>query len=71
ITAGDLAALIEGLAAMTGEETAAIPSLDPKRAPVILGGAIVAEAALRAVHLESVIVSEHDLLDGVALSLLE
>ncbi|MEN8113840.1 MAG: exopolyphosphatase, partial [Actinomycetota bacterium] len=66
----DLEALVEDLAPRTLEETAAIPSLDPKRAPVILAGAVVAEAALAAVGIERVIVSEHDLLNGLALSLL-
>lgn len=67
----DLVSLIDDLAAKSVEETAAIPSLDPKRAPVILGGAVVAEAALSSVGIDSVVVSEHDLLDGLALSVLD
>lgn len=70
LTAQDLTVLVADLAAKSIEETAAIPSLDPKRAPVLLGGAVVAEAALRALGADRVIVSEHDLLDGIALSLL-
>lgn len=57
------------LATMTVEETAAIPPLDPGRAPVILAGAIVAREAVRRSGREAVIVSESDLLDGVALGL--
>jgi exopolyphosphatase/guanosine-5'-triphosphate,3'-diphosphate pyrophosphatase len=66
----DLVSLIEALAPMTVEQTAAIPSLDPKRAPVILGGALVAEAVMDALKIDEVIISEHDTLDGVAIRLL-
>lgn len=68
LRAEDLSALIERLAAMTFEETAAIPSIDPKRAPVILAGAVIAEASLVATDINRVTVSEHDLLDGLVLS---
>lgn len=66
----DLAGVIEALAGMTLAETAAIPSLDPKRAPVILGGALVAEGVMDVLAAEVVIVSEHDTLDGAAAQLL-
>jgi exopolyphosphatase/guanosine-5'-triphosphate,3'-diphosphate pyrophosphatase len=66
----DLVSLIEALAPMTVEQTAAIPSLDPKRAPVILGGALVAEAVMDALKIDEVTISEHDTLDGVAIRLL-
>ncbi|MEA2023062.1 MAG: exopolyphosphatase [Actinomycetota bacterium] len=62
--------LIERLADLTIAEMAAIPSLDPKRAPVILAGAVLAEAALAAVGVDQVTVSEHDLLDGMAIEVL-
>jgi exopolyphosphatase/guanosine-5'-triphosphate,3'-diphosphate pyrophosphatase len=65
-----LAALIVELGGLTVEETAAIPSLDPARAPVILAGAVMAERALTRVGLDAVTVSERDLLDAVAESLL-
>lgn len=60
--------LVERLGAMSIPEIAAIPSLDPARAPVLLGGAIVVARALHAVGAEQVTVSEADILDGVALS---
>jgi exopolyphosphatase/guanosine-5'-triphosphate,3'-diphosphate pyrophosphatase len=66
----DLSALIESLAGMTVEETAAIPSLDPKRAPVILGGALVAEAVMVALDADRATISERDTLDGIATELL-
>jgi exopolyphosphatase/guanosine-5'-triphosphate,3'-diphosphate pyrophosphatase len=61
--------LVEHLSGLTVEETAAIPSLDPKRAPVLLGGAIVAREAVRVSGLEEALVSESDLLDGIVLEL--
>ncbi|HEU4917073.1 MAG TPA: hypothetical protein VFV13_10965 [Acidimicrobiia bacterium] len=70
LTRADLTSLIELLASMTVEETAAIPALDPKRAPVILGGAVVAEAVMAALGVEVGTVSEHDILDGLAMELL-
>ncbi len=65
-----LAGTIDSLASMTVEETAAIAALDPKRAPVILGGALVAEAVMDILDVDEVMVSEHDTLDGVAMELL-
>ncbi len=57
--------LVAHLSSLTVEETAAIPSLEPARAPMLLGGAIVVLAALRTVGATEVVVSEHDLLDGL------
>lgn len=70
LTAAEIHDLIGRLSTMTVAETAAIPSLDPNRAPVILAGAILAEAALVAVGFDQITVSEHDLLDGLALRVL-
>lgn len=70
LTRADLMSQIDLLAGMTVEETAAIPALDPKRAPVILGGAVVAEAVMEALGVEEATVSEHDTLDGLAMELL-
>jgi exopolyphosphatase / guanosine-5'-triphosphate,3'-diphosphate pyrophosphatase len=65
-----LADTIDSLASKTLEETAAITALDPKRAPVILGGALVAEGVMDILEVDDVMVSEHDTLDGVAMELL-
>jgi exopolyphosphatase/guanosine-5'-triphosphate,3'-diphosphate pyrophosphatase len=66
-----LGSVVTHLAALGIEETAAIPSVDPERAPMLLGGAIVAEAAVRHCGLGEITISEADLLDGVALRVLE
>jgi len=71
LTGADLDGLVDRLAALSVDEIAAIPSMDPARAPVILAGAIVAAEALDAAGGDQLTVSEHDILDGVALSLLD
>jgi exopolyphosphatase/guanosine-5'-triphosphate,3'-diphosphate pyrophosphatase len=69
LTLPDLERLVQILAGMTLEETEAIPSLDPKRAPVILAGAIVVLEAVRRSGLETVTISEADMLEGIVLGL--
>ena len=53
------------LARLSVEETAKIPSLPASRAEVLLGGALVALASVIATGASEVVVSEHDLLDGL------
>lgn len=57
--------LVARLASLTVSQTAALPGLDPARAPVILGGAVIAREAMRALGTDEVVVSERDLLDGI------
>jgi exopolyphosphatase/guanosine-5'-triphosphate,3'-diphosphate pyrophosphatase len=70
LSAMQVSALVDRLAKLSVDETAALPGLDPARAPVILSGAVVAEAALAACGANAVTISEHDLLDGVVAELL-
>lgn len=65
-----VATITERLAAMTVEETEAIPSLDPGRAPMILAGVVVAGCVMDVLDASRVIVSERDSLDGLATELL-
>ena len=71
LTRAGLSGMIRTFAGLSLDQTAAIPSLDPKRAPVILAGAVVAEAALAAVGATEATISEYDLLDALAASLLD
>jgi exopolyphosphatase/guanosine-5'-triphosphate,3'-diphosphate pyrophosphatase len=71
LTVEAIESITERLAEMTVAETAQIPSLQSKRAPVILAGAVVASRALRAVSADEVVVSESDLLDALAAELVE
>lgn len=66
LAAEDVDDIIARLATSTVEEIATIPSLDSRRAPVILGGAIVAAAAMAAVGSDRITASESDLLDALA-----
>ena len=62
--------LVRFLSRLTLEETEAIPSLDPKRAPVILAGAVVAAGVIEHLGADAVVVSRRDTLDGAARRLL-
>jgi len=57
------------LLAMSHAERAALPVMHPGRVDVIGGGALVLRALLEATGAADVIVSEHDILDGIALRL--
>jgi exopolyphosphatase/guanosine-5'-triphosphate,3'-diphosphate pyrophosphatase len=70
LSLADITGLVERLSGLTEEQTAALPGLDPARAPVILAGAVIAEGAATAAGAGTVVVSENDLLDGVVAGLL-
>ena len=55
------------LASLPIAERAEVPGMDPARAPVVVGGAIVAREVIRRYGLAKLDWSERDLLDGVAL----
>jgi exopolyphosphatase/guanosine-5'-triphosphate,3'-diphosphate pyrophosphatase len=57
------------LLCMTVAERRAIPSMDPGRADVIGAGAIVLSACIDHLGVPDVVVSRHDILDGMAWSL--
>lgn len=65
----DLDGLVRRFAALTVEETEAIPSLAPQRAPVILAGAVVAAEAVRRSGAGSITVSKTGILQGIVLDL--
>jgi exopolyphosphatase/guanosine-5'-triphosphate,3'-diphosphate pyrophosphatase len=55
---------------MTHADRAALPVMHPGRVDVIGGGALVLRSVMDFVGAREVIASEHDILDGIALSLL-
>jgi exopolyphosphatase/guanosine-5'-triphosphate,3'-diphosphate pyrophosphatase len=57
------------LLAMTRQERAALPVMHPGRVDVIGAGALVLDRVMARVGAAEVLVSEHDILDGIALSL--
>jgi exopolyphosphatase/guanosine-5'-triphosphate,3'-diphosphate pyrophosphatase len=54
----DIESLATTLAALTVRERAALPGMEPKRADVILAGAVVVAEAMRATGFESLLVSD-------------
>ena len=65
---GQIEELLDRLAAMTLAERRALPGLDPARAPVIVGGALIVREVLRRYDLDEIEFSVRDLLDGAALA---
>jgi exopolyphosphatase/guanosine-5'-triphosphate,3'-diphosphate pyrophosphatase len=62
---------LERLAALPLHERSEVPALDPKRAPVIVAGAVVLVSILDHFGLDAIEVSERDILDGIALAAAE
>jgi exopolyphosphatase/guanosine-5'-triphosphate,3'-diphosphate pyrophosphatase len=71
LSAGAVERELERLAALTTAERAALPAMDPARAPVIVGGALVVREVLRRYRLPGIAFSVRDLLDGAVLAALE
>ncbi len=69
IAAGDIRATRDRLLAMTVAKRTAMPVMAPGRADVIGGGAIVLAAVVDRLQVDEVLVSRHDILDGIAWSL--
>lgn len=61
---------IEQLVGMTVDERLALPWMHPGRADVIAAGGLIVSRILRRVGVEDLVVSESDILDGIAQSLL-
>jgi exopolyphosphatase/guanosine-5'-triphosphate,3'-diphosphate pyrophosphatase len=62
--------LLHRLAGMTVDEIRALPSMHPGRADVITGGALVESRIGARLNVSDLIVSESDILDGIALELM-
>ncbi|MGH8969195.1 MAG: exopolyphosphatase [Actinomycetes bacterium] len=69
IPAADVRAVAGRLLSMTHDERAALPFMHPGRVDVIGAGALVLAVVLEHVTVGEVVVSEHDILDGIAWSL--
>jgi exopolyphosphatase/guanosine-5'-triphosphate,3'-diphosphate pyrophosphatase len=71
LTAAQVAAISDRLLASTHEERAAIPVMHPGRVDVITAGALILREVMERTGAPDVVVSEHDILDGLAWSLTE
>jgi exopolyphosphatase / guanosine-5'-triphosphate,3'-diphosphate pyrophosphatase len=69
VSAAEVHAVTRGLLAQTRAERAAIGVMHPGRADVIGGGALVLDRLMQRLGFTEVLVSEHDILDGMAWSL--
>jgi exopolyphosphatase/guanosine-5'-triphosphate,3'-diphosphate pyrophosphatase len=69
LTIDDVQSACASLVAMTVEQRRALPFMHPGRADVIGGGALILDAVLTSLPLATheLVVSEHDILDGIAL----
>jgi exopolyphosphatase / guanosine-5'-triphosphate,3'-diphosphate pyrophosphatase len=63
--------LLLRLAGLTVEQIRALPSMHPGRADVITGGALVEARVAALLNVPDLIVSESDILDGIALGILD
>jgi exopolyphosphatase / guanosine-5'-triphosphate,3'-diphosphate pyrophosphatase len=69
ISAAQVHAVTAGLLGQTREQRAAIPVMHPGRVDVIGAGALVLDRVMTRFGFADVVVSEHDILDGIAWSL--
>jgi exopolyphosphatase / guanosine-5'-triphosphate,3'-diphosphate pyrophosphatase len=70
IPSDQVAGLLERLRRLTVEEIRALPSMHPGRADVITGGTLIASRIGARTPAPGMLVSESDILDGIALELL-
>jgi exopolyphosphatase/guanosine-5'-triphosphate,3'-diphosphate pyrophosphatase len=71
VSASEVHAVTESLLGMTRADRAALPVMHPGRVDVIGAGALVLDTVLRWGGFAEVVASEHDILDGIAFSLLD
>jgi exopolyphosphatase / guanosine-5'-triphosphate,3'-diphosphate pyrophosphatase len=69
VSAARVHEIADGLLAMTRAERAAIPVMHPGRVDVIGAGALILDRIMTRFGFADVLVSEHDILDGIAWSL--
>jgi exopolyphosphatase/guanosine-5'-triphosphate,3'-diphosphate pyrophosphatase len=69
ISAGQIRTVTERLLRMTRAERAALPVMHPGRVDVIGAGALVLRVLVDEIGAAEVVVSEHDILDGIAWSI--
>ena len=69
IPVGSVRSVTAGLLTATRARRAALPVMHPGRVDVIGGGALVLRVVMDALAIDEVVVSEHDILDGIALAL--
>ncbi len=69
ISSKSIQSVADKFLSMTREQRAALPYMHPGRVDVIGAGALVLDRIVKRLNVESIVVSEHDILDGIALSI--
>jgi exopolyphosphatase/guanosine-5'-triphosphate,3'-diphosphate pyrophosphatase len=69
VSLADIERIYDELAPMPAEERAALGPMHPGRVDVIVAGALILREVVRAAGNGGMVASEHDILDGIALSL--
>jgi exopolyphosphatase/guanosine-5'-triphosphate,3'-diphosphate pyrophosphatase len=69
IPVGGVRSVTAGLLTATRAQRAALPVMHPGRVDVIGAGSLVLRVVMDALEFDEVVVSEHDILDGIALGL--
>jgi exopolyphosphatase/guanosine-5'-triphosphate,3'-diphosphate pyrophosphatase len=69
VSRADVERVTSMLMSMTHDERAGLPVMHPGRVDVIAAGALVLDVVMSVGGFDSVVASEHDILDGIALSL--
>ncbi len=69
IPVADVRSTTAGLLTMTRAQRASLPVMHPGRVDVIGAGALILRVAMDVWEIDSVLVSEHDILDGIAATL--
>ena len=67
LTLASVRRLVERLSDMTTAERAALPCVQAGRAPVLVGGALILQAAMETLGYDQLTVSERDILDGLVM----
>jgi exopolyphosphatase/guanosine-5'-triphosphate,3'-diphosphate pyrophosphatase len=67
----DMKAVMRRLTSASADERAEIPGLDPKRADIVVGGAVILEQAFAELGIETMTVSDFALREGVLLDALQ
>ena len=70
IPRADVGGLLRRLSGLTVPEIRSLPSMHPDRADVITGGTLVAARVAERLRVAHMVVSESDILDGIALAML-
>lgn len=71
LTLADVQVCIDMMAALAVEQIAELPGVQAKRAPVLLGGAVIIRELMRAGGYDELTVSENSLLAGMAATMFE